>query len=40
MRPVERRAPGHTGEPVFAELRPRYGARYLYAGLASVTAIP
>ena len=38
---VDRIAPGHcTGEPAFAELRRRFGARYVYAGLGSVTAIP
>jgi 7,8-dihydropterin-6-yl-methyl-4-(beta-D-ribofuranosyl)aminobenzene 5'-phosphate synthase len=38
---VDRIAPGHcTGEPAFADLRRRFGARYVYAGLGSVTAIP
>ena len=38
---VDRIAPGHcTGEPAFAELRRRFGPRYVYAGLGTVTPIP
>jgi 7,8-dihydropterin-6-yl-methyl-4-(beta-D-ribofuranosyl)aminobenzene 5'-phosphate synthase len=34
-------APGHcTGEPAFAALKRLFGARYLYAGLGTVTEVP
>lgn len=34
-------APGHcTGEPAFAALKRFFGARYVYAGLGTVTKIP
>jgi len=37
---VDEIAPGHcTGEPAFAELKRRFGTRYVYAGLGSVTEI-
>jgi 7,8-dihydropterin-6-yl-methyl-4-(beta-D-ribofuranosyl)aminobenzene 5'-phosphate synthase len=38
---IDRIAPGHcTGEPAFVALRRRFGARYVYAGLGTVTPIP
>jgi 7,8-dihydropterin-6-yl-methyl-4-(beta-D-ribofuranosyl)aminobenzene 5'-phosphate synthase len=34
-------APGHcTGEPAFAALKRLFGARYIYAGLGTVTEVP
>jgi 7,8-dihydropterin-6-yl-methyl-4-(beta-D-ribofuranosyl)aminobenzene 5'-phosphate synthase len=34
-------APGHcTGEPAFAALKRRFGARYVYAGLGTTTTVP
>lgn len=38
---IDRIAPGHcTGEPAFAALRRLFGARYVYAGLGTVTELP
>lgn len=38
---VERVAPGHcTGEPAFYHFRQRWGDKYTYAGLGSVTPVP
>ncbi len=38
---IDQIAPGHcTGEPAFAALKRRFGARYVYAGLGTVTAVP
>ena len=38
---VDEIAPGHcTGEPAFAALKRLFGARYVYAGLGTVTEIP
>jgi 7,8-dihydropterin-6-yl-methyl-4-(beta-D-ribofuranosyl)aminobenzene 5'-phosphate synthase len=38
---IEEIAPGHcTGEPAFAALRRLFGARYVYAGLGTVTELP
>jgi 7,8-dihydropterin-6-yl-methyl-4-(beta-D-ribofuranosyl)aminobenzene 5'-phosphate synthase len=38
---VDRIAPGHcTGEPAFAALKRLFGARYVYAGLGTVIALP
>jgi 7,8-dihydropterin-6-yl-methyl-4-(beta-D-ribofuranosyl)aminobenzene 5'-phosphate synthase len=37
---VDQIAPGHcTGEPAFAELKRRFGARYVYAGLGTVREV-
>lgn len=38
---IDEVAPGHcTGEPAFAELKRRFGTRYAYAGLGTVTGLP
>ena len=38
---VDQIAPGHcTGEPAFAALKRLFGARYVYAGLGTVTKVP
>jgi len=38
---VDQIAPGHcTGEPAFATLKRVFGARYVYAGLGTVTKVP
>jgi 7,8-dihydropterin-6-yl-methyl-4-(beta-D-ribofuranosyl)aminobenzene 5'-phosphate synthase len=38
---VDEMAPGHcTGEPAFAALKRLFGARYVYAGLGTVTDLP
>jgi 7,8-dihydropterin-6-yl-methyl-4-(beta-D-ribofuranosyl)aminobenzene 5'-phosphate synthase len=38
---IDQIAPGHcTGEPAFAALRRFFGARYVYAGLGTVTEVP
>ena len=38
---IDQIAPGHcTGEPAFAELKRLFGARYVYAGLGTVTKLP
>ncbi len=38
---IDRIAPGHcTGEPAFAALKRLFGARYVYAGLGTVTEVP
>jgi 7,8-dihydropterin-6-yl-methyl-4-(beta-D-ribofuranosyl)aminobenzene 5'-phosphate synthase len=38
---VDQIAPGHcTGEPAFAALKQIFGARYVYAGLGTVTEVP
>lgn len=38
---VDEVAPGHcTGEPAFAALKRLFGARYVYAGLGTVTQLP
>ena len=38
---IDQIAPGHcTGEPAFAALKRLFGARYVYAGLGTITEIP
>jgi 7,8-dihydropterin-6-yl-methyl-4-(beta-D-ribofuranosyl)aminobenzene 5'-phosphate synthase len=38
---IDEIAPGHcTGEPAFAALKRLFGARYVYAGLGTVVAVP
>jgi 7,8-dihydropterin-6-yl-methyl-4-(beta-D-ribofuranosyl)aminobenzene 5'-phosphate synthase len=38
---IDQIAPGHcTGEPAFAALKRLFGARYVYAGLGTVTELP
>jgi 7,8-dihydropterin-6-yl-methyl-4-(beta-D-ribofuranosyl)aminobenzene 5'-phosphate synthase len=38
---IDQIAPGHcTGEPAFAALKRLFGARYVYAGLGTVTEVP
>jgi 7,8-dihydropterin-6-yl-methyl-4-(beta-D-ribofuranosyl)aminobenzene 5'-phosphate synthase len=38
---VDKIAPGHcTGEPAFAALKRRFGKRYVYAGVGTVTEVP
>jgi 7,8-dihydropterin-6-yl-methyl-4-(beta-D-ribofuranosyl)aminobenzene 5'-phosphate synthase len=38
---IDEIAPGHcTGEPAFAALKQLFGARYVYAGLGTVTELP
>ena len=38
---IDQIAPGHcTGEPAFAALKRLFGARYVYAGLGTVTKVP
>jgi 7,8-dihydropterin-6-yl-methyl-4-(beta-D-ribofuranosyl)aminobenzene 5'-phosphate synthase len=38
---IDQIAPGHcTGEPAFAALKRLFGARYVYAGLGTVTNVP
>ena len=38
---IDQIAPGHcTGEPAFAVLKRLFGARYVYAGLGTVTEVP